>query len=83
MHCPVIIGGAGMPARSVRTGAARSRSPSGALRYAPPASSSAPVMPASTSRPRSVSASSSAPSSTAMFVIHSHTRKTITPPSAP
>ena len=41
------------------------------------------LFPPSIARPRSSSALNSAPRRMAMFEIHSHTRKTITPPSAP
>ena len=44
---------------------------------------SAPLTPASISRPRSISAFSSAPSSTAMLPIQSQTRNVTTPPRAP
>jgi hypothetical protein len=63
--------------------AAFSRSSFGSCRYGAWISSSAPGMPVCSSRPRSVSAFSSAPSSTATFVSQSQTRNTTTPPSVP
>ena len=44
---------------------------------------SSAAMPACSWRPRSISASSSAPNSSARLVIHSHSRKTMTPASEP